>query len=143
MSKGTEIGLRVRKARISIGLSLTSLAKHAGMSLAYVSLLEAGKIPAPTVRRLSRIASVLKTPLESIITESEFSPAQRLEQHTDIVKELISIAPESEPEIVRTFVEGLLHLCREDQTRVAALILRLRIQREGGHTKEHRDHQIC
>lgn len=132
MSKGTEIGLRVREARINTGLSVNSLAKQAGMSLAYVSLLEAGKIPAPTVDRLARIASVLDTPLELIIRESEFSPAQRLEQHSDIINELVSMASDSDPEIARTFVEGLLHLSREDQAQVAELIVHLKGKQEDG-----------
>src|SRR5689334_13208054 len=74
MNEGTEIGLRIKEARIKAGLNRSGLAKLAGMSLAYVSLLEAGNIPAPTVDRLSRIAGALDTPLERIISESEYSP---------------------------------------------------------------------
>lgn len=135
MSEGTEIGLRIKEARIKAGLNRSGLAKLAGMSLAYVSLLEAGNIPAPTVDRLSRIAGALDTPLERIISESEYSPAQRSEQHTGLIDELISMAaPNAEPEMVRAFVAGLLHLSREDQIQVAELISRLKDRQEGGHT---------
>jgi transcriptional regulator with XRE-family HTH domain len=126
MNKGIEIGVRVREARTKAGFSMSSLAKHAGMSLAYVSLLEAGKIPAPTVHRLSRIATALDTPLEHIISEAEYSPAQRIEQHAGIIDELVRMAPNTDPDIARAFVGGLLHLSREDQAQVADLIARLR-----------------
>lgn len=126
MSKDTEIGVRVREARTTAGLSMSALSKRAGISLAYVSLLEAGKIPAPTVDRLSRIAAALDTPLERIISEAEYSPAQRVEQHAGIIDELVSMAPNTDPEIARAFVDGLLHLSREDQAHVADLIARLR-----------------
>ena len=126
MNRGAEIGVRVREARQQAGLSLSTLAKRAAMSLAYVSLLEAGRVPAPTVDRLSRIATVLGTPLERIISEAEYSPEQRVEQYTGIIDELVNIAPNTDSDIARAFVEGLLHLSREDQTKVAALIAGLR-----------------
>ncbi len=134
MNKGPEIGLRVREAREKTGLSLSALAKRAAMSLSYVSLLEAGRIPAPTVDRLSRIATVLGTPLECIISETEYSPEQRIEQHTGIIDELVSIAPNTDAEIAGAFVEGLLHLSREEQAQVADLIAGLRERHRGEQT---------
>lgn len=125
ISNDIEIGMRIKEARVKAGLSISAVAKHTGMSLAYVRLLENGKIPAPTVDRLSRIAAALDTPLKSIISEAEYSPTQRIEQHTDIIDELVSMAPNTDHEIARTFVEGLLYLSREDQMRVAALIVDL------------------
>ena len=132
MNKGTEIGVRVREARMKAGLSVSALAKHVRMSLAYVGLLEEGKIPAPTVDRLSRIAVALDTPLEQILSEADYSPAQREEQHTGIIDELVTIAPNADPGIARVFVEGLIHLSRDEQTQVAALIGLFRDQHRGG-----------
>jgi transcriptional regulator with XRE-family HTH domain len=132
MSKGTELGLRVREARIEAGLSMSALAKRAGMSLAYVTLLEAGKIPAPTVDRLSRVAIALHRPLGSILEEAEYSIAQRKEQHTGLVDELTGLAPNADAEIVRTFTDGLLHLSREGQLQVAQLIMQLRDRQKDG-----------
>lgn len=131
MNNGLEIGVRVREARLKAGLSMSALAKQARMSLAYVGLVEAGKIPAPTVDRLSRIAAALNTPLECIISEAEYSPAQRVERHTGIIDELLLMAPNTDPEIAQAFVEGLRHLSREDQVQVTDLISRLRDQRGG------------
>jgi transcriptional regulator with XRE-family HTH domain len=125
MNKGTEIGMRVKEARERAGLSIGALAKRAGMSRAYVGLLEAGKIPAITVARLSRIAAASNAQLEHIISEAEYSPEQRVEQHTQIIEDLVNMSPGTEPQVARTFVEGLLHLNREDQAQVADLITSL------------------
>lgn len=135
MSKGTELGLRVREARIKAGLSASVLAKRAGLSLAYLSLLEAGKIPAPTVDRLSRVAAALDRPLESILAEAEYSRAQRVEQHMGIADELVRMAPNSDAAIVQTFIQGLLYLDREDQLQVARLITHLKDRQHDGQTR--------
>jgi hypothetical protein len=102
------------------------------MSVAYVNLLEAGRIPAPTVERLSRVAAALDRPLASILEEAEYSPAQRMEQHTGIVGELVRMAPDADADIVRTFVDALLHLDRADQLQVASLITRLKDRKDTG-----------
>lgn len=57
-----QLGARVAEARVRAGLTLAAVAERDGVSQAYLSQIEAGSAN-PTVRTLSRLATVLGTDL--------------------------------------------------------------------------------
>ena len=61
----------LEKARHSLGLSLTEIARRSGIDLASLSRLEAGKNPNPTFETLSRYAAALGLRLKISLVEME------------------------------------------------------------------------
>jgi DNA-binding phage protein len=61
----------LEKARQSLGLSLTEIARRSGIDLASLSRLEAGKNPNPTFETLSRYAAALGLRLNLSLVEIE------------------------------------------------------------------------
>ena len=61
----------LEKARQSLGLSLTEIARRSGIDLASLSRLEAGKNPNPTFETLSRYAAALGLRLKISLVEME------------------------------------------------------------------------
>lgn len=63
---GLAIGKRVRRLRKHLGISQRMLSERAGISDSYISQLESGKIPNPTITQLRKVANGLKATLEEI-----------------------------------------------------------------------------
>jgi DNA-binding phage protein len=61
----------LERARQSLGLSLTEIARRSGIDLASLSRLEAGKNPNPTFETLSRYAAALGLRLNLSLVEIE------------------------------------------------------------------------
>jgi len=61
------VGAMIRKLREEKDLSLSELARQAGISKAYLSQIEAGKTTRPSGEALLRIASVLGTSVASLL----------------------------------------------------------------------------
>ena len=64
------IGIQVRELRDALRINQTSLAKAAGVSQSYLSLIEKGKRPA-SIPMLARISRKLGIPLALLITMCE------------------------------------------------------------------------
>lgn len=58
MTKNTQVGSRIKQLREAAGLTLTDLAKHAGVSRGYLYLVEKGESN-PTSEKLAAIADAL------------------------------------------------------------------------------------
>lgn len=61
------IGERIKEARLKAGLSQTTLAEKAGTGQVYLSLLESGKRPDPSISTLIKIASGLGIRVEKLV----------------------------------------------------------------------------
>ncbi len=71
----TEVGHRLRQARLARSLNLHELARLTGISAPALSLIETGKRD-PRLTTLSRIAAALRLPLPSILNDrAEPEPA--------------------------------------------------------------------
>lgn len=64
---GADIGARVRAARKERDWSLRLLAQRAGVSFAYISHLEKGRYPRPSVEKLEQIAKAFEIGLEELL----------------------------------------------------------------------------
>lgn len=65
-NNGLAIGKRVRRLRKHQGISQRMLSDRADISDSYISQLESGKIPNPTITQLRKVANGLKVTLEEI-----------------------------------------------------------------------------
>jgi len=61
------VGTKIRELREDKGLSLSELARQAGISKAYLSQIEAGKTTRPSGEALLRIASVLGSSVAALL----------------------------------------------------------------------------
>jgi len=61
------VGAKIRELREDKGLSLSELARQAGISKAYLSQIEAGKTTRPSGEALLRIASVLGSSVAALL----------------------------------------------------------------------------
>lgn len=80
-----DLGARVRRHRLALGLSQEALARRAGLSQPHVQMIEAGKRRHPQFRTVERLADALGLPVESL-TES---PKRKTEM-PDRLKEFLS-----------------------------------------------------
>ena len=64
------VGNRIKIARVQLGLAQTDAARKAGISSNYLSLIERGK-KIPSLKTLSRLASVLEIPMASLIQDDQ------------------------------------------------------------------------
>lgn len=63
----TEIGRRVFTAREGLRLNQEDFADRAGLSRAYISRLERGLVPNPTISDLQRVATAAGVPITDLI----------------------------------------------------------------------------
>ncbi|WP_377887452.1 helix-turn-helix domain-containing protein [Alkalihalobacillus sp. R86527] len=66
------IGAKIKLYRNRMGLSLTELAKRAGVAKSYLSSIERNQQANPSIQFLEKIATVLKVPMDVFIHEDEF-----------------------------------------------------------------------
>lgn len=74
------LGERIRQQRKELGLSLTELAKQAGISKSYLSNLERGLQKNPSIEVLKKISGYLKVDLENLISGITFSRSKQKEE---------------------------------------------------------------
>lgn len=74
------IGEKIKLYRNRMGLSLTELAKRAGVAKSYLSSIERNQQANPSIQFLEKIAAVLKVPMDVFIHEDEFGER---ESHLD------------------------------------------------------------
>jgi transcriptional regulator with XRE-family HTH domain len=70
MDPKNRLGIRLREARLSRGLSLSGLQMRSGVSKARLSRYENGHV-VPSIRTLARLASALNISLASLLDERE------------------------------------------------------------------------
>ena len=67
------IGQRLRQLRELRGLSVSQVAKEAGVAKSYLAKLERGEVPNPGVTTLARIAAVLEVTLPQLLAQPTMS----------------------------------------------------------------------
>ena len=66
------MGVRMRRQRRRLGLTLGELAARAGMSKPYLSLIETGRVPnPPSDEKLSRLEQVLQLPVGELVSQAQ------------------------------------------------------------------------
>ena len=76
-----DIGVRIRKARENYGMSQAELARRIKVSKNSMNLIEAGKTPDPSARKIKAIADVLRVSTDYLLGRtddpgSETEPAE-------------------------------------------------------------------
>ncbi len=62
-----QVGRRMRRRREALGLGTVQLGEKAGLSHSYISRLERGLIPRPTLPELSAVARALEMPEQALL----------------------------------------------------------------------------
>ena len=63
------LGRRLRARRVDLGLGVTDVAERAGVSHSYISRIERGLIPRPTLLELRKVATGYGVPLHALIDD--------------------------------------------------------------------------
>ena len=71
------IGRAIKLARIAVGMKQGELARRAGVTQNYLSILEGGKAGDPSVGLLRRIARVLRVPVHVLLMGEEGNGRER------------------------------------------------------------------
>lgn len=109
--RATSVGKRVRELREAQGMSARALAERAGVTPAYVSRLEGGRL-SPTIATLSRVTEALREPLWRVFAEQGGKgPVVRAEdrkviQNEGFVDTLITPTREGRLEIFEVNIES-------------------------------------
>jgi XRE family transcriptional regulator of biofilm formation len=85
------IGKNIHENRIRRGLTLTELAKRAGIAKSYLSNLERNLNQNPSINVMERIAFVLDVDLKALLktgTDTEIKPQKLEEEWIELVNEL-------------------------------------------------------
>lgn len=77
--------LQIREKREQMGYSLSELSRRTGISKAYLSQLENGKIFAPNIMVMLKLSVVLDTPIEGLIKDWEFTGVKEEKVSREIV----------------------------------------------------------
>ncbi len=70
MSDASQLGQTMRALRDERGLTLSELARQAGISKAYLSQIETGQVESPSAKTLFNIASSLGTTVAALLGEA-------------------------------------------------------------------------
>lgn len=73
-----DFGDRLRRARMDRDLTLRDVSESSGISIAYLSDLERGKLDNPTLDKLRQLATALQVSLNELLAVDEQPPARRL-----------------------------------------------------------------
>lgn len=112
---GPIIGARVKALRKERGWSQRQLALFADVSHGYVNLLEAGKVPRPSISKLQLLAKALKEPVEVLVSEAARpSPG---EQDERLIAQLARRfgGAKGDPEILEALLKAFARLSPEEQ----------------------------
>lgn len=115
---GLQIGRRVIKAREARGWNQATLARKAKVSPSYVSRLEAGEYPSPSVAKMASIATALGLRVSELVDVPAAVPPDLLDQLRALVgtddgllrevfADLNARPPEERPGALRFVLEGL------------------------------------
>lgn len=95
-----EIGRRVLAGREAMRMSQQDFADAAGLSRAYMSRLERGLIPNPTITELAKIASVLGMTLAALVAAPSHLVEHRFSHDWDEIQRQVADLPEPLREMV-------------------------------------------
>ncbi len=70
----TVFGVLLREKRHAAGISQRKLAESASVDFSYISKLENGRLPAPAVETIMRIAECVKCPSEDLLAAAQKLP---------------------------------------------------------------------
>lgn len=85
---GASIGERILTLRTQRGWSLRKLALYSGVSHAYISLLETGKIDRPSMKHISKLAGALEIGVEELIGVASLPEVDEADALQDHIKRL-------------------------------------------------------
>lgn len=116
--RAERIGKRVEKARKARGWNMATLARRAKVSASYISRLEGGTYPNPSLAKMSAIADVLGVRVSDLVDLPPATPDELIEQiraligadlelFQAIVADLMARSPEDRPGALRFVLQGL------------------------------------
>ena len=106
-----ELGARLRRARVKLGLTTTQLAQQAGISRMTLSAVEAGA-PAPTMGTYLRVMSVLGVSQDLALVASDTlqgTVAQRTDEQVFSNTVVVSMSPSYAPHELQDLQSLVLH----------------------------------
>lgn len=103
----SEIGRRVLQARDATGLSQGQFAKAAHLSRAYISRLERGLVPNPTITDLAAVAGAARIPITTLVSPPSQEREIRITECADILSQLDGEPPEVADTILRWLRESI------------------------------------
>lgn len=102
-----EIGRRILAAREKLRLNQQELADKAGLSRAYISRLERGLIPNPTITDLQKVAEAAEVSLVDLTMErSEVVMTRYSTDLDELRRQLDSLPPDKAERILRGYLES-------------------------------------
>lgn len=100
MQSNGQIGLKIHKQRMDKGLSLRALAEKAGLSAAYISQIERGRV-APSLDSLRSLTEALHMPLFSLFISDYELPGGILTKQDPSQKRMDGVAGDEYTPVVR------------------------------------------
>ena len=102
-----EIGRRIATARDALRLNQQGLADRAGLSRAYISRLERGLIPHPTITDLQKVAEAVEVSLVELTMENPQVTLTRYPLDWEELKRRVeSLPPDQAERVLRGYLES-------------------------------------
>lgn len=111
LAEPSEIGRRVLAARELLRLSQGDFADKARLSRAYISRLERGLIPNPTITDLAQVAEAARVPISRLMLRRPEPRELFIPLDADVAEALANESPEVQASIAQT-VETALEIAR-------------------------------
>jgi transcriptional regulator with XRE-family HTH domain len=108
IASASEIGRRILAAREALRLSQQDFADRAGLSRAYISRLERGLIPSPTLTDLGKVAEAAGTSVvdltmvKPVVTQTRFS-----HEWDELQSQTEGLPDEIREQVIRGFLESV------------------------------------
>ncbi|GAB4159365.1 MAG: hypothetical protein Tsb0033_13800 [Winogradskyella sp.] len=77
------IGTTLKEARKNLTLTLRQVEEMSGISNAYLSQLENGKIKSPSVNVLSKLSSIYRVPLKQLLIKANIIESEKAKKEED------------------------------------------------------------